>query len=68
MNQALWVHTADRIMKRDWCIGTADAGVSPEQLERAWRDGETPEAFVTWFAQKYDLIRFDPNPYRPSKA
>lgn len=60
MNQVLWIRPADRIMKRDWCIDTADAGASPEQLERHWRDGVTPEAFVAWFAEKYDLIRFDP--------
>lgn len=54
-----WVADVDRIMKRDWCIGTADAGLSEEELVRHWRDLETPEAFVAWFAEKYDLIRFD---------
>ena len=46
-------------MKRDWCIDTADAGLSAEDSERFWRDGETPQQFVARFAEKYDLIRFE---------
>lgn len=48
-------------MKRDWCIDTADAGLSSEDVQRYWRDGDPPEAFVSWFAEKYDLIRFKPS-------
>ena len=55
-------------MKRDWCIGTADAGLSAQELQRYWRDGEAPDAFVAWFAEKYDLVRYEPNPFRPSAA
>lgn len=54
-----WVADVDRIMKRDWCIDTADAGWSEADLARHWRDHETPEAFVAWFAEKYDLTRFE---------
>ena len=60
MTRAAWIRRVDVVMMRDWCIDTADAGLSAADLERYWRDGETPEAFVAWFAEKYDLIRFEP--------
>lgn len=68
MNRAAWGVSVDSLMKRDWCIDTTDAGLSGEELDRYWREGETPEAFVAWFAEKHDLIRFKPNPYRPRAA
>ena len=54
-----WLNEADRVMKRDWCIDSADAGWSSEDTLRYWRYGEGPEAFVEWYAAKYDLIRFE---------
>lgn len=54
-----WIAAVDRIIKRDWCIDTAEAGLSESELWRFWREGETPEAFVAWLAEKYDLIRFE---------
>lgn len=69
MNRANWVWTVDRLLRREWCLSVADAGIDDEQLTRAWREGEDPAAFVAWFAEKYDLIRFEPRPFRsaPSK-
>lgn len=58
---AAWLAEVDRLMKRDWCIDTADAGLSSEDVQRYWRDGDSPEAFVSSFAEKYDLIRFKPS-------
>lgn len=52
-----WLAKVDRIMKRDWCIDSADAGWSREEVLRYWRYGEGPETFVEWFAEKYGLIR-----------
>lgn len=60
MTRTEWVRRVDAVMKRDWCIDTADAGSSAEELTKFWREGEAPEAFVAWFAEKYDLIRFEP--------
>lgn len=54
-----WVELVDAAMKRDWCINTADAGLSDEELRQLWSDGDEPEAFVAWFAEKHDLIRFE---------
>jgi len=56
-----WLAKVDRLMKRDWCIDSVDAGWSPEDRLRYWRYGESPEVFVSWFAEKYDLIRFEPS-------
>jgi hypothetical protein len=61
-----WLAEVDRVMKRDWCIDTADAGLGEEDVERYWRDGNEPAAFVAWFAEKYDLIRFERRPFRRS--
>ena len=68
MTRAEWGRRVGVVMRRDCCVDTADAGVSAAELERYWRDGETPEAFVAWFAEKYDLIRFERNPFRPDVA
>ena len=62
LNQARWVSTVDRLLERDWCIGTADAGLSDDDLVRYWRDGDAPAEFVAWFAEKYDLIRYERSP------
>lgn len=59
MSKIRWIQTVDRLMKRDWCIDTADAGLDEAELSRYWREGEEPAAFVAWFAEKYDLIRYE---------
>jgi hypothetical protein len=51
-----WLADVDRVMKRDWCIDSSDAGWSPEDTLRYWRYGDGPEDFVVWFAEKYGLI------------
>jgi hypothetical protein len=50
-------------MKRDWCIDTADAGLSEPEVIADWRGGETPGGFVNWFAEKYGLIAFSDGDY-----
>jgi hypothetical protein len=69
MDRSAWVAEVDRLMRRDWCIDTSDAGLGDDELTRYWQDGEEPAAFVAWFAEKHDLIRFEPRPVRsaPSK-
>ena len=62
MNRAQWTAAVDQRMRRDWQIGIDDAGIDEQQLADHWRDGETPAAFVEWFAEKYDLIRFERRP------
>ncbi|MDQ8029558.1 MAG: hypothetical protein REJ23_12605 [Brevundimonas sp.] len=53
-----WLDRVNMVMTRDWCINAEDAGWSNDDILRYWRFGETPEDFVMWFAEKYDLIRF----------
>ena len=53
-----WLAEVDLVMKRDWFIDSVDAGWSWEDTLRYWRYGDSPEAFVEWFAAKYDLVRF----------
>lgn len=53
-----WLREVDQIMKRDWYIDTEDAGTEMEHLVAHWRDGEAPEGYVAWFADKYGLIAF----------
>jgi len=60
-----WVRDVDRIMKRDWYIDLSDAGAASEDVLRYWRNIDQPAEFVEWFAEKYDLIRFDRGLYRP---
>ena len=62
MNKTQWTAAVDQLMRRGWCIGIEDAGIDEQQLGDHWRDGETPAAFVEWFAEKYDLIRFERSP------
>lgn len=61
-----WAAQVDRVMQQDWCLSIADAGLSNDDLFRYWRCGDEPAQFVAWFGEKYDLIRFDRNPFRPA--
>jgi hypothetical protein len=54
-----WKRTVDALMKRDYAIDTDDAGLSDEEIARFCADGSSPEDFVRWFAEKYDLDRCD---------
>lgn len=62
-----WQSEVNRLLKRDWCIDTADAGLSDEDLKRYWQQGQPPTDFVDWFAEKYDLIPANDSGYLPSR-
>jgi len=59
MDIAQWTAAVDQLMRRDWRISIDDAGIDEQQLADHWGQRETPAAFVEWFAEKYDLIRFE---------
>lgn len=61
-----WITEVDRELRREWRISAADAGLSKEDLKRHWADGLSPIDFVEWFAEKYDLIRFEREHYVPA--
>lgn len=46
-------------MERDWHVTWEDACGDNHPLATALDAGWTPQQFVEWFAEKYDLIRFD---------
>lgn len=56
---ATWKRQIDALMKRDYAIDTDDAGLGEEDIARFFAAGYTPEEFVRWFAEKYDLDRRD---------
>lgn len=64
MHRVQWIWTVNRLLLSDWRLSVTDAGIDEDQPTRAWRDEEDPAAFVAWFAEKYDLIRFEPCPVR----
>ncbi|CAN5192841.1 hypothetical protein BH10PSE2_BH10PSE2_21250 [soil metagenome] len=68
LSEKSWIVEVDRLMKRDWCIDTADAGLSNDDLACYWQNGDTPAEFVVWFAEKYDLIRYERPPIRTRPA
>lgn len=68
MDKVSWINAVDRHMKQDWCIDTVDAGLSDDDLSRYWQSGDNPAEFVAWFAEKYDLIRYEPRPIRMRPA
>ena len=53
-----WLADVNEIMKRDWFIDLHDAGAGDDDIARYHSWGDDPEAFVSWFAEKYDLIDF----------
>jgi len=63
-----WIADVDLKLRREWRISAADAGLSKEDLKRHWTAGISAADFVAWFAEKYDLIRFEREPSaRPSR-
>lgn len=68
MQKSSWIANVDAIMRRDWCIDTADAGLDDAQLTEFWASGDSPEAFVSWFAEKYDLIPYNGPDYLASSS
>ena len=61
-----WKRQVDALMTRDYAIDTDDAGLSDEEIARYFADGDTPDEFVRWFAEKYDLDHR--NSYFPAPA
>ena len=51
-----FIEAVEKYLMEVYCIAINDI-TDNEQLE-AFKDGEDPEEFVEWLADKYDLIRF----------
>jgi hypothetical protein len=52
-----WKHEVDQLLKSDYGINTEEAGVDDDRLKSHWSEPQPPQAFVEWFATKYDLWR-----------
>lgn len=50
------MEAADAVLSTIYGIDMNDAGLDDERLRTHWSSGETPNEFVHWFGQKYDLI------------
>jgi hypothetical protein len=57
-----WIAEVDLKLRREWCVSAADAGLSKDDLKHHWATGVSACDFVAWFAEKYDLIRFEREP------
>lgn len=54
-----WLALVERDLKRRYKIDFELAGLSQEEMARYFNPDQSPHDFVSWFAQKYDLIDFD---------
>jgi hypothetical protein len=54
-----WVAEVDRIMLEEFCIDLSDAGADRADVLRYWQCDQSPDEFVDWFGEKYDLITRD---------
>lgn len=51
-----WSRGANAALLRSYCLTIEDAGLSETDLRRHFAVEPDPEAFVRWFADKYDLF------------
>lgn len=51
-----WRAAVDQHLFDLYIITLADAGIDDDRLESFWRDDWSPQKFVEWFGEKYDLI------------
>lgn len=58
-SREVWILAVNQLLIRDWSLDLAEAGFDDNEIDKYWKDGLEPTAFVDWFAEKYDLIRFD---------
>ncbi len=58
MTRAEWLQKVAEILQRDWCLSPEAAGWDDEQIDRYYSWGESPEEFVKWYADKYELLDF----------
>lgn len=52
-----WCVEVGNQMTDIYCLTIDDAGIDQGYLIRRWRSDDTPEQFVSWYGNKYDLDR-----------
>ncbi len=45
----------DSLMEETYGIDTGDAGIDPDLIATAQEEGQSPEDFVLWFGERYNL-------------
>jgi hypothetical protein len=60
---AAWSQAVDDLCLRHFCCSWDDLCGEREVLERAYVSAETPQQFVSWFGEKFDLIGVESIPY-----
>lgn len=50
-----WKRRVNNLMTEMFAIDTADAGLDQNELRNYWEHEPSPDAFVIWFGEKYDL-------------
>ena len=56
-----YLNAVDDLLQTRYGITSNDAAL--EEIARAQEDESTPEEFVEWFGNHYDLDRIDLNPF-----
>lgn len=51
-----WKKIVDQSFISGFCIDLVDIGLDDAELKIHWQQRTTPEDFVLWFANKYDLL------------
>lgn len=55
-----WFKEVDRLCLRHLCCSWRDLCGDEPPLRQSHEEGDTPMAFVEWWARKYDLFWVDP--------
>jgi hypothetical protein len=55
LNFSKWVECADKLFQQHYAVTMEDIGFSEDDLRRVWKTDETPDEYVKWYAEKYDL-------------
>ena len=51
-----WKEATDALLFSEYCLTLDDAGPSDQDLSAHYQSGDKPDDYVSWFAEKYDLI------------
>lgn len=51
----IWRRSINRLLRVNYAITADDAGLDTQQMQCYWKTGQTPNEFVHWFGEKYDL-------------
>lgn len=54
-----WRTLVNNLFTADYCASISDLGIDEDRLKSHYQEKESPESFVEWFAEKYDLTHKD---------